>query len=366
MDALTARVLTRFRVRYARTVRVLIDRDATNKIRERFTSLPGQIVGTFDSSFTLYRIFDGEELVRILRSGKITGGTYSTPAERAHGASWAENIIEVGNRLRGGRYGNDLFLAKLDALGTVFHHIDPKIPFDPSGPQEQAATMEAGACNFGLGCSMTVGLDDVSLYVVHPDHQIEPLSIDAAKDYVAKRPVKDVDLRDVHPQLGQGSILGVDVRVLHDSGKWKVLLNDGKVIVDDAPTREDAIETAKMSIRLRPSNPVPTSFQMLRHKREYEKHFEVKDDPDNIRGTFALKPRDVVLVTKGSKGLGIGMHEKGTVADVWQDKGAREARVKLLFRRGPVTLYASHPNRLADDEIALMTSAGDRILVRKR
>jgi hypothetical protein len=369
MDALTTRVLTRFRVRYARTVRILIDRDATNKIRQRFTSLPNQIVAEFDSSFTLYRIFDGEELVRILKTGQITGGTYSTPAERAHGASWAENVtevIEVGNRLRGGRYGDDLFLAKYDAIGTTFHHLDPKVEFDPNGPEKQPAVIDANICNFGLGCSMTVGVHDVDLFVVHPDHKMVPMSIEDAKEYVAKRPVKDIDLREVHPKLFQGSILGVDVRVTEEGNVWKVLTNDGKVIVDDAPSKDDAIETARIGIHLRPSNPIPTSFQILQQKRKHEKLFEVQDDPNKIRGEFALKPRDTIEVLKGSRDLDIGAREKGTVADVWQDKGGREVRVKIVFRKGPVTLYATHPNRLSDDQIALMNSQGDRILVRRR
>ena len=365
MEPIVARVLRRI----ARSVRVIIDRNATNKIRQQYPSLPDQIVAEFDSSFTLYRIFDGEELVRILKTGKITGGTYSSPAERAHGASWAESIsevIEVGNRLRGGRYGNDLFLAKFDAIGTTFHHMDPKVLFDPSGPEKQPATIDGNICNFGLGCSMTVGLHDVVLFVVHPDHKIEALSIEAAKEYVASRPVKDVDLREVHPQLYQGSILGVDVRVHQDKGVWKVLLNDGKVIVYDAPSKDEAIETARISIHLRPSNPIPTSYQILQQKRQHEKHFEVQDDPDKVRGEFNLKPRDTVDVLKGSRALGIDVRERGTVADVWQAKGEREVRVKVLFKRGPVTLYATHPNRLSDDLIALMNSHGDRILVRRR
>lgn len=371
MDTLTPRVVTRYRVRHAHAVRIIIDRDATLKARQHFTSMPDQIVAEVDSSFALYRIFDGEELVRILKTGKITGGTYSSSAERVHGASWADNItqvIEVGNRLRGGRYGTDLFLAKFEAIGTVFHHLDPKVHFDPNGPEKQPAVMDGSVCNFGLGCSLTASLHDVDLFVVHPDHKMEQISLEQAKEYVSKRPVKDVDLREVHPQLYQGSILGVDVRVWQDKEFWKVLTNDNRAIASGNPTKEDAIEAAQMAIRLNPSNPVPIHFAVLEQKRRHMKHFEPDDDPEKERGTFALKPRDHVEVVKGSRALGVPPHAKATIADVYQRKGEREVRVKLLLDKGakPLVLYATHPNRLGDPEIALMNSRGDRILIRKR
>lgn len=331
--------------------------------------MPEQVVGTFDSSVSMYRVFDGEELSRILRSGKITGGTYSAKAERSNGASWGHNVTDViqwGNRLRGKRYGDDLFLAKLDALGVRFHHLSPKVDFDPNGPPEQPANMDSSVCNVSLGCSMTVDLNDVDLFVVHPDHQIRPLSKEEAKSYVEARPKKDVELREVHPQLLQGSILGVDVRVWQDGGKWKVVLNDDRFIVSDAPTKEDAIELARMAIRLRPARPVAIPYEVLLKKRKYDKHFQPDDDPNKTRGDFALKPRDRVTVEKGSRGLNIAPHAQATVADVYQRPGERFVNVKLMIGDRPVTLYAQHPNRLGDTEIALMTSGGDRILIRKK
>jgi hypothetical protein len=367
VDRIEFRVLSRWKS--ANAIKITIDRDATNKARQQFPSMTDQIVGTFESPVKMYRIFDGEELSRILRTGRITGGTYSAKAERTHGASWGHNItevIEIGNKLRGKRYGDDLFLARLDAMGVRFHHLNPKVPFDPNGPPHQSGVMEDSACCFGLGCSMIVGLEDVDLFVVHSNHQMDPISTEEARNYVEKRPKKDVDLREINPQLYQGSILDHDVRVWLTDGKWQVILNDDRVIVNDAPTKDDAIETAKIGIRLRPGKPVPTSYQILLRKKKYEKHFEQDEDPNKIRGDFSLKPRDRVLVEKGSRGLNIPAHSSATVADVYQRTGDRTVTVKLIIGDRPVSLYAQHPNRLGDPEIALMNSGGDRILIRKK
>ena len=371
MDVLTARVLSRFQSRKAHAVRVVIDRDATLKAREHFPSMGDQIVGTFEGSAKLFRVFDGEELSRVLQSGLISGGTYSAKAERSHGASWGENmhaLIEWGNRLRGKRYGDDIFLAEVDIGGRTFHHLDPKVPFDPSGPAKQSVSMDLSICSAGLGCSMKVPLSDATLFVVGTDGHVKPITPTQAKEYVTGRPAKDVDLREVNPQLLQGHILGLDVRVWLDKGSWKVITNDDRVIASDAPTKEDAIELAQMAIRMRPGKPVPMSFAILEQQRRYKKHFEPDDDPNKTRGVFALKPRDKVEVTKGSRALGVPAYAKGIVADVYQQAGEREIRVKILFDRSPkpLVLYATHANRLGDDEIALMNGGGDRILIRKR
>lgn len=353
----------------ANAVRILIDRDATTKARQ--SAFQDCVVGEFDSSFSLYRVLDGEELVRVLRSGKFSGGIFSVPAERAFGASWGSNIsevIQIGNeQLRGKRYGDDLFLAKLDAIGHRFFHLDPKAIFDPNGPAVQEATIDSRVFNFQLGAALTAELHDVDLFVVHPSHQIQAITIADAKEYVSKRPVKDVDLRAVHGTLFAGTIFGVDVRVHQDGKFWVVLLNDGKKIVADAPTKDDAIETAKIGIKMRPSNPVPTSFQLLQQKRRQEKHFELDDDPDKVRGSFALKPHDSLVVTKGSPELGIGARAILTVADVWQRKDDRRSvAVKFVVKGRRVTLWANHSNRLHDDEFKLSDSAGRNIVVRKR
>jgi hypothetical protein len=367
LDPLSDRVARQF---LAAQVHVLVDVPATLEARARYASFPNSVIAEFDGSISLYRVFDGEELSRIVHSGKITGGTYAVKAERAHGASWGEHItqvIEWGNEKRDKRYGGDIFLAKLDALGKKFFHIDPGITFNPDGPRVQPAVMDRSKISTGLGASiMDVSVHDVDFYVVHPNHQIDPLSLTEAKAYVEARPKKDIDLREVNPHFYQGSIFGVDVRIVLTDGKWAVFLNNDKQITFGAKTKDDAIELARMSIHMRPSNPLPIPAEILDQKRRYEKHFEPDDDPEKLRGTFALKAKDRIMVTKGSNGLGIKAHSTAVVADVYQRKGQREIMVKLLFGDKPIVLYATHPNRLGDPEVALMNSRGDKILVRRR
>jgi hypothetical protein len=187
VDRLAKRVAARHL--QASQVRILVDVPATLAAREKFKAHPEAVIATFDSSLTLYRIFDGEELARILSSGKITGGNYAVKAERAHGASWGEDISAVirwGNQIRGARLGKKLYLARLDATGFRFFHLDPEIPdIDPNGPSEQPATMNRARINVGLGASIIdVGLDDVDLYTVREDGQISKLTTAEAKAQV--------------------------------------------------------------------------------------------------------------------------------------------------------------------------------------
>jgi hypothetical protein len=259
VESIASRVLRRV---VAHEVRVLLDRDATLKARQQFPAHPEAVIATFDASFALYRIFDGEELVRVIRTGKITGGMYSVKAERAHGASWGENIsalISWGNRDRGRRLGNELFLAKLDAMDKRFFHLDPKVNIDPEGPNEQPASMNVSTCNAGLGCSiMDVALDEVTLFIVDKEGQMRSVSEADAKKYVEERPKKDVELREVSRVFHQGHILGFDVAVVLDQshppptreqgpyyGTWRVETKDGKIVLQGAASMEDAVKRAQ-------------------------------------------------------------------------------------------------------------------------
>jgi len=260
------------------------------------------IVGRFDSSVAMYRIFDDRELQHILSTGRITGGQFAIRAEREHGASWGSNITEVinwGNGQRGKRLGSRLYLAKLDALDAGFAHLDPGVKIDPNGPDEQRVSFDQARCNTGIGCSFIgIGVGDVDFFRVEESGQISRMTLAELKAEV-KEPEKA-------PPEAQ-----------------------------EAPPKE------------------------LR-------------DP-----AWGLKPKDKVVVTKGSRGLGIGTRSPAIVKDVWQRAGEREVMVKLFFpyprkfpdgrwTRDDLTLYAMHPNRLGDNEVALMNSRHDRILVRKK
>jgi len=274
-----AATAARFR-RLAREVRIVIDRDATLVVRAKHHDT--SIVGTFESTVSLYRIFDGEELVRLARSGRFTGGTYSVGSERAHGASWGENISEIigwGNRQRGHRLGDDLFLAKIDASGRRFYHMTPEVEFQPEGDSLQPATMDVSKCSTGLGCSVVdVLFNDATFYRVDPGGQIEPLSDQELHSYMKARPQKDVDLRAVSRVMHSGTIYGVDVNVVLDQ---------------EAPDHE-----------LQPPSPYYRTW-----------YVEV-----------TRVPAEETVILKGAKTLELAVHKaknllKGTTADDWQ--GAR-------------------------------------------
>jgi hypothetical protein len=178
---------------------------------------------------------------------------YAVPAERAHGASWGENINEIigwGNRQRGRRLGDDLFLAKLDAYDRKFFHLEVKgTEFDPAGPETQVITFPAERCDVGLGCSvLDADLSDVELFKVDPDGQIHGMTMQEARDYSAKRPGKIVDLRTVSQTASHGSIYGMDVRVRMNQdqgpyrGRWEVVLRDDTMIVQGAKSMNAAVK----------------------------------------------------------------------------------------------------------------------------
>jgi hypothetical protein len=150
--------------------------------RKRWPSFEGLLVGSFDGQMTLYRVFDGEEMAKIIETGKVTGGKYSVPAERVMGASWAHDIssaIRYGNNARGARLGKDIYLAKMDAMDKKFLHLGPEsIKLDPS-VDEQLVTIPKTTCNLGLGCSVSnVSIHDVDeFFKVLPNDQIESINI---------------------------------------------------------------------------------------------------------------------------------------------------------------------------------------------
>jgi len=363
--AMSVRVASRF----AGRIPILVDVASTIEVRRKHPSHPEAVSATFTGPVILYRIFDGEELSRALKAGKITGGTYAVKAEREVGASWGTNLSEIvrwGNSQRGKRLGEDLFVARLNAARKRFLHLNPEIdPIDPTGAAEQIRSMDASRINLGLGASVAdVSIQNVGLFKVQLDGRVDAISPMEAQSYVGLRSKLEVDLRAVNSQLYQGSILGVDVRIWDKGGRWGAYLNDDRQIATNAATKDDAIELAKMAIRMNPSRPVQMDGAILAQRRKYDQNFVADEDPKKVRGNFKVRPRDRVEVVKGAPGVGIKAREKLTVADVYQLQGEREVRVKLLAGNRPVLLYAIHPNRLMDPEIPLLDSRGHRVLVR--
>lgn len=279
-------------------VRVVVDVPATMAARKKYPLFTDMVVGRFDQSLPLFRIFDETELAHMLATGKVTGGSYAVKAEREHGASWGYNISAIiawGNGQRGTRLSQHLYLAKIDILDRQFAHLGPEVHVDPTGPDEQIAEMRIDRCNTGLGCSLpNVSVGDVEqFYKVDPDGQIH------------NRSLADLKAEVKHPE--------------------------------------------------------PEALP-----------------PEKVRlDTFGLQPKTKFVVTKGSNALGIQIRNYGIVQDVYQVEGDSRVDVVLWFAyprkfpdgrwtRDSIKLYATHPNRLKENEIALMNSKGDRILIRRK
>lgn len=358
MRTTALRVARRF---LAASIPIQVDRGKTQEVRN--TGHRRALVATFLGSVRLYRILDGEELDRIFKSGKVTGGTYSVKAERAFGAAWGSEpkaLIKWGNSLRGGRLGTQLYLAEMDARGKTFIHLDPGVGLD-------ATTVDPSKFNPGLGANVSdVSIQDIKLSVVSEQGNVQPLTLAEAKARADQRSKKPVELRKVNSQLYQGSILGVDIRIWQDKGVWGAYTNDGRQIASRGKTPEDAIELAQIAIRMRPEKPVPTDMIILEQRRKYDKQFDVDDDEGKVRGGFGVKPRDVLIVEKGSRTLDIQARSKLTVADVYQLKGERAVVVKVLVGSRPKVLYVPHKNQLGKPEFSLLDSRGAKVVVRKR
>jgi len=171
-------------------IRVVVDLPKTLAARKKYPMFTDMVVGRFDQTVRMYRIFDASELKRILATGKITGGQYAVKAERDHGASWGHNINEVISwgisHSKAGRIGGDLYLAKMDAFDKYFAHLDPNLKVDLDGPDEQEMTMDADRCYTGLGCSIIdVDVRDCEFYSVDPKtEQIERIRLSELKHAV--------------------------------------------------------------------------------------------------------------------------------------------------------------------------------------
>lgn len=190
MDTLARRVHARWvEIKTASSVSVRVDIPATIAAKKRWPMFEGLLVGTFESQIALYRIFDGEELNRILASGKITGGNYAVKAERSLGASWAHDIsavIRFGNSARGKRLGKELYLAKIDGADHQFLHLGPEGVSLDLQAEEQIVKIPKQTCNLGLGCSVAdISVHDVDdWYKVLPNDQISKLSLSELKSEV--------------------------------------------------------------------------------------------------------------------------------------------------------------------------------------
>jgi hypothetical protein len=119
--------------------------------------------------------------------------------------------------------------------------------------------------------------------------------------------------------------------------------------------------------------PAVPVFEPARPRRTPQPSPPAPPSPANADPGLALRVGDRFEVTKGSTKIGVGIRNTGTVRRV--ERMPDDTRVivglslvwPLIYpkRGNAVTLYAAHPNRLADREISLLNDRGDRILIRK-
>jgi len=169
-----SRIAERVAHRYltAGGVTVKVDPEGTQQGRDQW-GFKDMLVGEFASPVKLYRVFDGEELRKIVKGGEIAGGGYSIAVERAYGASWGADkneVVKWGEQQRGKRLGNELFMAEINGQGRPFSHMHIE-GLDVSQP---TVTIPTEACSTGMGCSLRVKASDVDRWYVVEDGRAKP------------------------------------------------------------------------------------------------------------------------------------------------------------------------------------------------
>lgn len=211
------RVARRF---LARSVQVEVNEKATERARARYK---GDIaIGRFLSPIKLYRVFDGEELRRIIDTGEIKGGDYSVAGERAFGSQWGsdrQDVAKWGEMQRSKRLGHELFMAEINGQGRVFSHLS-----GAGGKMQpgETITLDAEFCATSLGCSLHVGMYDVdNWYVVEPGGKPRKISFGEMEEMVSTVGLKP---RDV--DLYKGALLDSLPERVRRGLAWKVFKSD--------------------------------------------------------------------------------------------------------------------------------------------
>ena len=164
----------------AGSVKIKIYEAPTEQARKKYRN--NMIRGKFLTPIPLYRVFDGEELNRVLDTGEFTGGDYSVRAERDFGAQWGANLDEIikwGEWQRGKRLGHELFIAEIDGKGKPFAHLEnPGGIYEPQSEEPtQEVTLDAEFCRTALGCSVAADMRHVkNWYMVEPGGKLRKVS----------------------------------------------------------------------------------------------------------------------------------------------------------------------------------------------
>lgn len=238
------RVASRF---MTAAVKVEVIDKATEKARQRFGQ--GIAIGRFKSPIKLYRVFDGEELREILDTGEIKGGDYSVKGERAFGAQWGGDKVEVakwGERQRGKRLGHELFLAEIDGNGRVFSHLsgaDGKM-----NPGVGIIDLDPTFCSTGLGCSIPIQSNSVKGWYSVENGTPTKVSLNDLKSMSAGVGLKPRD-HDVY----KGVRLSGLPKKLQKALQWELLQADPEFrqarYDDDWPTQRTKMQEAGVGPR---------------------------------------------------------------------------------------------------------------------
>ena len=138
-------------------------------------------IGRFISPVTLYRVMDGDEVKSVFESGQITGGGFSTPAERAYGAQWAttnpDDVATWGRNwaemaFNHARLGKELFVAAIQGYGLEFATLQT-IGIPMSG---QITADSANLYTTNLGCSVRANLHNVVQWYIVLRHKVHAIS----------------------------------------------------------------------------------------------------------------------------------------------------------------------------------------------
>lgn len=130
------------------------------ELREKYPSFKGIGVGTFLTNVILWRCIDENEFNIIRKTGKITGGTYALPAERAFGPSFSgsrPNVIKWGLRIKeNGRFKGQLYVIGVNGEEKEFLNLNMEGRFKEQGLEYKPGVFDVNTKlgDVGLGYSI--------------------------------------------------------------------------------------------------------------------------------------------------------------------------------------------------------------------
>jgi hypothetical protein len=144
-------------------------------LRKRYPLFNNIGVATFLATVLVWRVVDQRELDIILKTGKITGGNYSVPAEKSFGASFGGSrgeVVDWGLRVKkAGRISGQLYVIGINAQDKKFMNINMTERLEEQGLSYKVGDMEVDSKlgDVGLGYS----IHDVRLSDIHFIYELD-------------------------------------------------------------------------------------------------------------------------------------------------------------------------------------------------